>query len=455
MSDWIKIIARSCYPLQWSAGDNIKFEGINLSFLKWRQVSDIIIKYDTPLAHLFINKNDDGVRSNFSDLISEENTKLKKDLQDIIDIIERDLKIESGDQKSDLEIVYNKMKYDFGIMVMGFSISQIVANKLKNELGEEDFERLKQYALSPFKKTLISKEHEGIEKLKIKFLKSNIDEDKLIQEAQKLAERFGFIHSEYRGDEWTSKEYLEEIKISNIINDNFGETGPININSLNLSQYHKWLMEISRLCYYIFDEGKSVLVRSNWALRKTINNLGLDEKKIMNLTEKEFLEWLKTEKFPNYEIMKDRTKYYALFLKETGLEEYTGKKEVEKILSEEKIDEFEEISQDVHSLIGHVANKGEASGKVRVVFSQGEANKLEEGEILVTSMTTPELISAMRRASAFITDEGGITCHAAIISRELGKPCIVGTKNATKVLKDGDYVEVDANEGVVRIIKKV
>ena len=61
----------------------------------------------------------------------------------------------------------------------------------------------------------------------------------------------------------------------------------------------------------------------------------------------------------------------------------------------------------------------------------------------------------MRRAKAIITDEGGLTCHAAIISRELGIPCIIGTKIATKVLKDGDMVEVDANKGIVKKIKKV
>jgi len=60
----------------------------------------------------------------------------------------------------------------------------------------------------------------------------------------------------------------------------------------------------------------------------------------------------------------------------------------------------------------------------------------------------------MKKASAIVTDDGGITCHAAIVSRELGKPCIIGTKIATKVLHDGDLVEVDADNGVVRILEK-
>jgi len=70
-------------------------------------------------------------------------------------------------------------------------------------------------------------------------------------------------------------------------------------------------------------------------------------------------------------------------------------------------------------------------------------------------MTRPDMAPILKKAAAFVTNEGGITCHAAIVSRELNKPCIIGTKIATKVLKDGDTVEVNANNGVVKIIKKV
>lgn len=68
-------------------------------------------------------------------------------------------------------------------------------------------------------------------------------------------------------------------------------------------------------------------------------------------------------------------------------------------------------------------------------------------------MTRPELMPAVKKAKAIITDEGGLTCHAAIVSRELGVPCIIGTKIATKILKDGNLVEVDANKGIIRKIK--
>lgn len=102
---------------------------------------------------------------------------------------------------------------------------------------------------------------------------------------------------------------------------------------------------------------------------------------------------------------------------------------------------------------GQIGNKGLIQGYVRIVRSVNEFDKFKDGEILVTGMTRPEFVSLMRVAKAIITDEGGITCHAAIVSRELNKPCVIGTKFATKILKDGDFVEVDANNGVVRVIK--
>lgn len=104
------------------------------------------------------------------------------------------------------------------------------------------------------------------------------------------------------------------------------------------------------------------------------------------------------------------------------------------------------------NLKGNVAYFGLVKGKVNKIMSSDEFNKFIEGDVLVTSMTRPEFVPLMKKASAIITDEGGVTCHAAIISRKLKIPCIIGTKIATQVLKDGDLVEVDADNGVVRIL---
>jgi pyruvate,water dikinase len=95
------------------------------------------------------------------------------------------------------------------------------------------------------------------------------------------------------------------------------------------------------------------------------------------------------------------------------------------------------------------AAPGFAAGRVRVVGSREDAADLKEGEVLVTHMTAPDWVPLMRRAAAIVTDSGGMTCHAAIVSRELGIPCVVGTAEATAVLRDGDIVSIDAGSGIV------
>lgn len=106
--------------------------------------------------------------------------------------------------------------------------------------------------------------------------------------------------------------------------------------------------------------------------------------------------------------------------------------------------------EDVKEVCGNVAYPGYAKGKVRIVKTDKDNANFIRGEILVSIITTPNLTPSMEKAAAIITDEGGITCHAAIFAREMKKPCIIGTKVATKVFKDGDLVEVDAERGIVR-----
>ena len=100
-------------------------------------------------------------------------------------------------------------------------------------------------------------------------------------------------------------------------------------------------------------------------------------------------------------------------------------------------------------LRGLGASPGVAAGKVKMIPTAKDIGRMEKGDILVTEMTSPDYVPAMKKAAAILTNSGGATCHAAIVSRELGVPCIVGTKNATEVLHDGDLITVDAKMGVV------
>lgn len=115
----------------------------------------------------------------------------------------------------------------------------------------------------------------------------------------------------------------------------------------------------------------------------------------------------------------------------------------------------EEAADDASSDLGDVlvrglgASPGMAAGTVKIVLDIDELDKIKDGDIMVTTMTTPDMVPAMRRASGIVTDEGGVTCHASIISRELGIPCVVGTGDATTTLVENSGVTLDGKKGLV------
>ena len=117
--------------------------------------------------------------------------------------------------------------------------------------------------------------------------------------------------------------------------------------------------------------------------------------------------------------------------------------------------DVEEQKDDSSADVGEVlvrglgASPGMASGSVKIVLDIDELDKIKDGDIMVTTMTTPDMVPAMRRASGIVTDEGGVTCHASIISRELGIPCVVGTGNATTTLEENSGVTLDGKKGLV------
>jgi phosphoenolpyruvate synthase/pyruvate phosphate dikinase len=126
-----------------------------------------------------------------------------------------------------------------------------------------------------------------------------------------------------------------------------------------------------------------------------------------------------------------------------GIKTYTGEAFLPEGLNKEIILEVR----------GRVACGGKAAGRAKIIRTIKDIYKVNHGDIIVSPMTSPELVPAIRRCVAIVTDFGGITCHAAIVSREFNIPCIVGTENATKLIKDKDLVEVDADSGIVRVLE--
>ncbi|MBU1198194.1 hypothetical protein KJ765_06845 [Candidatus Micrarchaeota archaeon] len=128
---------------------------------------------------------------------------------------------------------------------------------------------------------------------------------------------------------------------------------------------------------------------------------------------------------------------------------------VEAAQIEEKLFPKSRPTTELVEFSGTAASPGKVQGRAVVTMNPDEANRsLKKGDILVTSMTSPDFVPAMKKAAAVVTNEGGITCHAAIVSREFGIPCVVGTRVASKILKTGDWVEVDANHSQVRKLVK-
>lgn len=155
------------------------------------------------------------------------------------------------------------------------------------------------------------------------------------------------------------------------------------------------------------------------------------------------------------DLLSKRKSCFLLVYKHPNTQVLYGQEADKKFREFVRTEDFEKTD----NVKGTIAMKGKISGKV-LLFQWGDdmsekVKKIKDGEkiILVTGQTRPQLMPLIVRCSAIVTDEGGITSHSAIVSRELGIPCIVGTRIATRVFKDGDLIEVDADNGIVKIIK--
>lgn len=170
---------------------------------------------------------------------------------------------------------------------------------------------------------------------------------------------------------------------------------------------------------------------------------GVSPELALCLTKQEAYDYFETGAFPPEETLKERN-HESAFLFDSESVQFT---------SGAGIAEVEALTAAVpasDTIKGKTAWGGKAEGVVRIIFDPAKADHFQQGDILVTGMTRPEYLSLMKKAAAFVTDAGGVLSHAAIVARELKKPCVIGTEIATKALKDGDRVEVDADAGTVR-----
>ncbi|HIH43242.1 TPA: hypothetical protein HA246_06375 [Candidatus Woesearchaeota archaeon] len=212
---------------------------------------------------------------------------------------------------------------------------------------------------------------------------------------------------------------------------------------------------LEKMAWWI-DQRKIVMLHGFHAIFKILNNICKrfkDTPYILHdmkyATDFEIYTLLAEDKQIDRKLLAERRKFGLHALDATEEWTYLSGKEAKEVY---KVFMQKFASTEIKGLTASVGKENKnLIGEVNVVSNVNKEH-FKPGSILVTSMTRPEFVSLMRKAAAIITDEGGITCHAAIVSRELGIPCIIGTKVATKILKTGDRIEVDVKTGVVRKI---
>lgn len=166
---------------------------------------------------------------------------------------------------------------------------------------------------------------------------------------------------------------------------------------------------------------------------------------VLNLLNEEILEFLKSGILPENAAERAR---HVVHAHDGRIDILTGKA-MDELVSKELASVLNVAMKEFK---GMIAYKGVVRGRARVIRAADQLSTLEAGEILVTHHTTPIFVTAMKKASAIVTDEGGITSHAAIVSRELKIPCITATRHGSAVIKTGDLLEVDAEKGIVKIL---
>lgn len=260
-----------------------------------------------------------------------------------------------------------------------------------------------------------------------------------------LVKKYHYVNNDYLGSKPVTSDDIKSIvkNISTHINNTGIDSG--------LPTQAKEILDIFQISVTIQDvrKGESLMWISgaDKLLREYAKRTNFEYNELLFATWEELF-------YPdslNRDVLKERSQACVLVFSKNGLATYTS------LIAQDLYNQFRinvlKIPENITEIEGVIASKGIVKGRVSVVINTSQFHKVKKGDILVSFMTRPEYLPIMGLASAFVTDEGGLTSHAAIVAREMNKPCIIGTKIATKVLKDGDVVEVDANAGVIRILK--
>jgi phosphoenolpyruvate synthase/pyruvate phosphate dikinase len=356
--------------------------------------------------------------------------------------------------------------------------SDLTHNKLSNLLNEILQKKNLKRSLNEYFSILVApteRVHSQQERIEVFKLAKKIKELGLFKDGKleiepvsgelaKIKEDFCWVGFGHFGPEKKIENYLEDLKIileegkvEEKLAELFNESKELAkqqaeyTGELDLDELEQRYFAAARSFGYNKNYRYHILLFTFYALNELLKEVCkrfiLTIKEIRFMSREEVLKLLEIgEKVPSGDL-RERQKFCVI---KTAKTEFLLGQEAKDYVAEKV--EKEEVDEEVTRIHGSVAYMGIVTGKVKIVNSVRDIGKVSEGDILVSVQTNPDLLPAMKKAAAIVTDTGGITCHAAIVAREIKTPTLIGTKIATKVFKDGDMVEVDADKGVVRKI---
>lgn len=338
----------------------------------------------------------------------------------------------------------NKYSYYFGLGAVSFLYEGILSERLAVSMAKhyENVAEILSALMKTDYKSFMMESEEFLERIKNE--KNNIKKEKLIK---KYIENFYFIKANYlKAPVMNQQAVLKEVKRLKLIKNNSAKCdGRIDLKKVKLDIEEEIIVNILKITETIRDQRKRTNLIGMYCmyrfLDEAIRRKGINRKLADRIFWFEYKNLIYNTKDITPVLRK--RKYASIVF--DGINSF--------FLEKTAVKEIKKINKDIKILKGTPAAKGKTKGRARIILGSKDFSKFLKEEVLVAEMTRPDFLPLMKIAKAIITDEGGLTCHAAIVSRELGVPCIVGAKIATQVLKDGDLVEVDADKGVVKILK--
>lgn len=380
------------------------------------------------------------------------------------------------------DIYYNIYLTAYHPMVLAIyasDLQEIFEWELSKITNRKDIMKYSALLLTPTRLTTVQKEEQIFYEIRKLFREQkcrNIKKEFMIfvkkvdvqNKLNKLVDRYGSFHMEYIGEAWSKKDYTEHIwKTIEELNGLEDEISPKDrleqiikeqrefFEKYNCSDFFKKLVFSMQEFLIVLDYTKADVVEGLYLSRTLLEEISrllcvdswID---VRFLTPHEIKNCLISGSKPDYSLINERKKNFVILFENEKINVYQGQKAKELI---DKLVVSEDLSK-VDDLKGLVTYPGKVQGYVQIVTSAKDLAKFKLGSILVTKDTSTELTSIIKKSKAIVADYGGLLSHTGIVSREFKIPCIVQTKNATKVLKDGDLIEVDANTGVIKVIER-